>query len=284
MTEHWTRREVVKNLGKLGAMSALGLSPIAGFAKAADALPCRPFSIVLHGLFLLDVFSGDGNENYIRISTPDVTGHSYLAGPWSLHVSDYTPVKGFHDQRWDSHVDILPPPGGMPILDARVGDPNHDSAYLSFLVPYPTAIHPFRCFDESEVDYPKDYISASKFPLVLALEYDYLPNLPPIENTSLDRTRNYHVFAEPPNDIPKCSDVIQHGMDAIGKVWKMLPHAPNSIPVPKDKNNCKKGIDHTAPWPCNNRVEEGGLSELPTLEKNPLRSVNLPLCANFIVL
>jgi hypothetical protein len=273
MRQHLTRREVVKNLGKLSAMSAFALSPAAGLASAFA--PCRPFSIVLHGLFLLDVFSGD--ENYIRISTPNVAGHCYLAGPWSAKIGDYTPVKGFHDQRWDSHIQILPPTGGMPILATHVGDPNHDNAYLSFLVPYPTAIHPFRCFDESEVDYPRCCIAASKFPLVLALEYDYLPNLPPIRGTTLDRKSNYHVFAESPKDMG-CPEAIQHGIDAIGKVWAMLPNPPSSIPLPKDKNKCKKPINDSV-WPCNNMMEERGLSELISFE-----SVHLPLCANFIVL
>jgi hypothetical protein len=276
MTELLTRRKVVKNLGKFGAMSALAMSPLVRLASAP--LPCRPFSIVLHGLFLLDVFSLD---NYIRISTPDVAGHSYLAGPWSTKIADYATVKGFHDQLWDSHIQTLPPTGGMPILASHVGNPNHDNAFLSFVVPYPTAIHPFRCFDESEVDYPQCCIAASKFPLVLALEYDYLPNLPPIGGTILDRNRNYHVFGESPKDMT-CDEAIQHGTEAIGKLWKMLPNPPSSIPLPKDKKNCKKDIDASG-WPCNNRTEEGGLSELSDLKDNPQKSVHLPLCANFIV-
>jgi hypothetical protein len=280
MTNRLTRREVVKNLGKLGAVSAVAMSPLSSLAFAPP--PCRPFSIVLHGLFLLDVFSVD--ENYIRISTPNVAGHCYLAGPWSPHIADYTNVCGYHDEPlWDSHIQTLPSTGGMPILLPKAGDPDHGKAYLSFAVPYPTTIRALRSFDASEVDYPGDYIKASKFPLVLALEYDYLPtSFPPIKGTSLDRNRNYHVFAESPVDM-ECSDAIQHGMYAIRKLWEMLPNPPSSIPLPKDKNKRKKEIDASG-WPCNNRAEEGGLSELPYLKDNPFKSVHLPLCANFIVL
>ncbi|HEY7405716.1 MAG TPA: hypothetical protein VIB39_19480 [Candidatus Angelobacter sp.] len=265
----------MKKLGKLGAMSALAMSPLARVASATPA--CHPFSIVLHGLFLLDVFA-----DYIQISTPQVCGHTYFAGPFSKKITDYTPVTGFHDQRWDSRIYDPPDPGDMPVLLPKVGDPIHKNAFLSFLVPFPDKIHSFRTFDESEVDYPKDYIRAKKFPLVLALEYTYLPNLPPIENTSLDRNKNYHVFAESPSDMD-CPTAIKHGTEAIKKLWQMLPHQPGSIPLPKNPNKCAKDPDPDAGSPCLTKYEEYGLSELLLEERTPGLSVHLPLCANFIV-
>ena len=277
MHQHLTRREVVKNLGKFGAMSAFALSPAAGLASAFA--PCRPFSIVLHGLFVLDIFSLD---NHVRISTPYCNGHKYLAGPWSKCPEDYATVNGMHEQMWDSHIQTMPPPGGMPVLASHVGDPDHNKAYLSFAVPYPTTIRALRCFDESEVNYPKCCIQASKFPLVLSLEYDYFPNFPPIAGTSLDPNNNYHVFAEPPDDM-KCDQAIQHGKDAIGKLWAMFPNPPSSVPLPKDPDKCSKPPDNSGS-PCDRKPEEYGLAELKEYCKGSSRSVHLPLCANFIVL
>jgi hypothetical protein len=287
MTETLTRREAITKLGKLGAMSALAMSPLARVASAAPP-PCRPFSVVLHGLFLLDVFN-----DYIQISTPQVNGHSYLAGPFSTKTSDYTPVAGFHDQRWDSRVIDPPDPDKleMPVLK-KVGDPIHTKAFLSFLVPFPNNIHSFRTFTASEVNYPTDFITAKKFPLVVALEYTFPPRLPPIENTSFDLSRNYHVFAESPSSM-NCDDAIKHGKEAIGKLWEMLPHQPNDIPLPKDLKKCSKPVDADSASPCGNHDEEDGLSELllfevlelARLKKDDERfdSIHLPLCANFIV-
>lgn len=277
MTELLTRRDAMKKFGKLGAMSALAMSPL-GSMVFADP-PCRPFSIVLHGLFLLDVFN-----DYIQISTPQVCGHTYLAGPFSPKVADYMPVAGFHDFRWDSRVFNPPDPGDMPVLLPKVGDPIHTKAFLSFLVPFPNKIHSFRTFDAKDVYYPQDYISAKTFPLVLALEYDYLPNFPPIANTSLDRDKNYHVFAESPSYMD-CPTAIRHGKEAIKKLWEMLPHQPNGIPLPKNEDKCQKDPDPDQGSPCVNKYEEYGLSELLKIEmdNNPNENVHLPLCANFIV-
>jgi hypothetical protein len=282
MAESLTRRDAVKRLGKLGAMSALAMSPLARVASAAP--PCRPFSIVLHGMFLLDVFND--NEKYIRISTAYYAGHKYLAGPWSPDIKEYATVSNYHEEPlWDSHIQVLTSTGGMPILKTTVGDPDHNKAYLSFRAPYPTTIRLMRSFDESEVNYPRCCIEASQFPLVLALEYDYLPNFPPINGTKLDRNRNYHVFAESLERMD-CTKAIAHGKEAIGEFWKMLPNAPippNSYVLPKDEKKCFKGIDGSG-WPCNNPKEEAGLSELPALANGAaLDSLHLPLCANFIV-
>ena len=285
MTEALTRREAITKLGKLGTMSALAASSLASMAWAAP--PCRPFSIVLHGLFLLDVFS-----DYIQISTPQVNGHTYVAGPFSRKLSDYTPVAGFHDQRWFSRVDYPPNPDKieMPVLQ-NVGNPIHTKAFLSFIVPFPDNIHSFRSFAASEVNYPTNFITAKKFPLVVALEYIFPPRLPPIENTSFDLSRNYHVFAESASPM-NCPDAIKHGKEAIGKLWEMLPHQPDSIPLPKDETKCSKDADADNASPCGNHYEEGGLSDLllsellesARLKKDDerFRSIHLPLCATFI--
>jgi hypothetical protein len=244
--------------------------------------------IVLHGLFVLDVLP---LTRQIQISSPDCTKlavpHKYLAGPWSKHTADYKTVKGSHDQSWDSTIVDQPDFGKLPVLEGHMGSPEHSNAYLSFTVPYPRAVRPLRGFMASDIDYPTCCIRVGVFPLAMALEYDTAPSTAPIEDTSIKRDMDYHVFAEP-DCVMTCQEAAQHGLQAIRKLWALFKKGPDSGPIPKLGIDCCKSLDPANMSPCKNSDEELSLAELkigrPLCNKIVKeKGVHLPMCASFIV-
>ncbi|HEY5029043.1 MAG TPA: hypothetical protein VIK39_11585 [Candidatus Angelobacter sp.] len=272
-----TRRGFVKNAAIISAGSALG--GIVLPAANTFAQSCGIFNVVLHGLFVIDIATG-----YVQISTPecingqDITHpHSYRAGSWKNCVTNFPRVKGEYKPIWPAAM-MTAVIRDVPILSSQMGKPDHSKAYLSLILPTPYAITGLRTFDKQEIDFPADYMTATKFPLVTVLSYDSPPVYSPIPGTPWD-TKNYHLFAEP-EDKMDCNAADVHGKAVIQRLWKMFQSHPATGPKTKNQNQCLKAIDPRPGVRCVERDEERALSELGV--PSPLEAVHMPTCAVFV--
>jgi hypothetical protein len=283
MSEHWTRREMLAATASLCVATAFRVSP---FGASLNMIDPPPFNVILHGLFVLDIIEEEGT---IHISSPDCTNmashkpHKYRAGSWQKRFDNFKDVKGDYTPRWSPT-----PPNGKPDLTeapnltAHMGKPKHDRAYFSITLPFPMGIMGYRAFTKAEVEYPSCCMTGTKFPLVLALGYRSAPNDALIPGTNWDKTKNFHIFAEP-EDPMGCGEAAAHGQEAMRRLWSMFDVGPDfSGPIPR--GDCYKPPE---PLPTTSGVikdEELSLSELKTFSsgKASTEGINLPMCATLI--
>lgn len=259
-----------------------------GTSGAAD--PCASFNIVLHGLFVIDV------QNFrLQISTPDCTGlkhkHQYKAGYWKNSYKHFVEIKkGIYSPPWTTNFS-LPNYTDLPVLiNSKMGKPKYKNAYISLVLPFPRAITGLRFFQAAEIDYSQDWIKATKFPLVTALTYDSAPRFAPFPGTPWDPPTNYHIFAEPDHQM-NCDAALDHGKQALQKLWALFDTPPSKDPLPKSKTNCSKDPDQPPDGLCVDSEEETSLSELnwpikqaPEAQSNVAPAgVHMPTCAVFVV-
>src|SRR5882724_428428 len=277
-----------------------------GVLSSIDAVAqtCGVFNVVLHGLFLIDLATG-----YVQISSPDCTDtkvvkhkHYYRAGCWANSLRHFPEVSGKHEPIWPIPY-TNPVIRDVPILKEKMGKPKHGNAYLTLTLPAPNAITGLRTFDKSEIDYPCDYMDATKFPLVTVLTYNSPPQFPPIRDTPW-HSMNYHIFAEPQARM-NCEEAEPHGAAVIQLLWNMFDTKPTTGPKPKKSGKgdyCIKPRDNRPAVRCVDSEEERALSELSgaTTERHEkqgttssfqsaadnelssLEAVHMPTCAVFV--
>lgn len=277
-----SRRDLLIGAGKLFASLAVSSSSL----RFLDAMvpPCGAFNIVLHGLFVVQV-----QDSGLLVVAPDCTRlkppHTYVAGSWEDRHDHFLPfAKGQYSGQWSNTTKTAPKYSDLPVLiKSKVRKLKPKKAYLRLQLPFPNEITGLRSFLASEIDYPDDWITATKFPLVTMLTYNSVPTSAPIPNTPWDPAKNYHVFAEP-EEISDCDNAVTHGHLALRELWKLFEAHPGRDPIPKSIPGCSRGRDSSNE--CIDPIEEKGLSELNcstmnTLNQKGFFGVHMPMCAVF---
>ncbi len=174
------------------------------------------FVVVLHGLFVIDVF--DPQQLCIMSPDPVTLGHICKAGSWSLSQSAYRDVdpKQTHSTSWNTGL-------ACPTLDPKVFpivhvQPTHPASTLCIKLPYPKEFQAYRV--APELDYGA---FKGAFPLGVGLHYP--PEAPPpalIANVPVDPSKNFHIFVELPTK-PNLTQLQQHVAMVIPAVKNMFP-------------------------------------------------------------
>jgi len=270
------RRALLKNLA-LASLSAIGQK---AFNMPMMFSPAgKPtLNLVLHGLFAMEF-----TDSNIRLMTPFVSMHRYLASSWNL--DDQKPMPPGNSPMTLAGVDTT-----LPVFDPR--DPKHkldralilskselnfivdkDQAYLTVELPWPLEIKLLRFAKRDPVPKPNEKPGSNIFkvpPLDKVTELSLcqvvrypITDLAKLKLTgttwqgpkqpSPDNTVNLHLWAEP--DQPHMPP--SHATEAYNQLGKLLPKlnfalASSDVTVDLDDDT---GVTGMAP------EEEMGLSE-----------------------
>jgi len=277
MTTDLTRRTILKNAMSMLACSALGatvsslgcrdknIAPPNKVAPSKDAAPCPAatnFNVVLHGLFLIELWDdkdGAGHpippDQRIRIVAPDCSvlniPHAYHAGSWSTKkFRGFARAKDYFSQ-W-SLPQATKPSASLPTMAHFAGTLDYSKEYFSLYLPYPKAITPLRVIDKTKIRHSGS-ITDADFPLVVALTYD-VGQTPPqplmaVPNGSWDPNSNFHIFAEPECEVD-CVDITTHGNDTLMQTKKLFRNPADYDVQMTDMIDCSQPLPGSALDQC----------------------------------
>ena len=272
-----------------------GSAPRKNQAQAAPApTPCppgaNPFSIILHGLFLVELWDSKiPNEQRVRVISPKCAGmtipHEHVAGSWkNLNFSSISQVSA---PGWQTTRTTRPSIKGLPTLAGWAGKVLNSKSHHSLYLPWPDLITPLRNVNPATVNY-SGLGSVSSFPLALALRYQCAPkDLAPIDGTDWSKDFNFHIFCEPKCAVP-CEQLQAHAQDTLRCIAESFGSNPPAFTLMPKTWDCTP--QPTDPPPTGSHIdqrEEGSLSEIqlcrPASGIVQATSVHLPMCSSLIL-
>jgi hypothetical protein len=282
----------------------------------ATPTPCppgtQPFSIILHGLFFVEVLDiRAANEQRIRVISPKCNGvtppHEHKAGSWKS--KKFSDISGTSSPGWQTKRTIPPDFSGLPTMDGYAGRIRPSKIHHVLDLPWPDVITPLRQVNQSTVDYG-DLGNLASFPLVLALTYacGVPQDMPPIDNTDWSKDDNFHIFCEPRCKIcdpatctdDPCIPLKTHADQIIQCIKDCFDVPPKFKLQPKDWKCKAQDLDDPPVSLKIDKKEEASLAEIfPCVagvghEITAARphaqvfdwgtsSIHLPMCASFIL-
>lgn len=192
-----TRRELLMGAAGLGASSVIGTiaagcngsathvtnpntssaTPQKGAQRAAKICPvgATPFSIILHGLFFVEVWDASTpNEQRVRVISPKCPHlttfpHIHRGGSWK--TQNFTDIVGASSPGWQSGSTTTPDISGLPTFPGMAGKIRQSRIHHALDLPWPDVMTSLRKVDPSMVNIGGVLGSATLFPLTLALTY-----------------------------------------------------------------------------------------------------------------
>jgi hypothetical protein len=317
------RRRFLRNASAMCAVSALGSVPFASVSGTTErdsnqqrrpspsrnqagscTTPCTisaDFTIVLHGLFLIELWGPDDthipDDQKVRIFTPDcshlIHSHVYSAGSWGM---PFVAIQGYKDYypKWNIPGAKMTTDKNLPEMAQQAGNVLRSGRYCSLYLPYPKSIRGLRSIQASAVS--STGTTSADFPLVTALTYGSdRPSGPPIPGAPWDSSANFHIFAEP-DCIMSCKQMIAHGNETLKAAKKMLAaydvHLANTVdcdhhplpPIPLDECPPDKGAPGVRCEEEKSLWELPGAQPCPGFDKDKKQfAVHMPTCASIIL-
>jgi hypothetical protein len=270
-------------------------------AQSADkACPAgaTPFSIILHGLFFVEIWDGNTpEEQRVRVISPkcaDMTKpHVHRAGSWkSQNFADITVPSS--SPGWQGGSATSPDISGLSTFSGMAGKLRHSRIHHALDLPWPDVITSLRKVDPSMVNAGGVLANASLFPLCLGLTYlcGAPQDISPIDGTDWSKDFNYHMFCEPacricdPNTCGDPCDALKtHAAEVVKCINDCFDNPPNFTLEPKSWACKEQPLD---PPPADRHIDQKEEQSLPEIHPcgpdfKRRFSVNLPLCASLLL-